>query len=271
MVRNFAYLSLYMPSSLDEKQCRCRLPVCRSPRSLFGHWSPDLRSWDFWKFCRQISPTKPYPTYPSMYIDRTHSLRYRWCIILKYQELSWVYITNCWMLFLSNELCSTGSMLLWRYVHSCRIWDFFQCIERFVLQWGHLLKTPSIKVLVDMVTWEADFDVNVGLLGSIMVVWSEFAERSKMKIALESRISKQPNPAPSSEQLELAHLPWRQPMSNGKCKCFHNQARQATLKVVQYGLATVPELWASSSWFSHRYDSVVMINIPSYVCIFKCW
>ena len=175
MVRNFAYLSLYMPSSLDEKQCRCRLPVCRSPRSLFGHWLPDLRSWDFWKFGRQISPTKPYPTYPSMYIDRTHLLRYRWCIILKYQELSWVYITNCWMLFLSNELCSTGSMLLWRYVHSCRIWDFFQCIERFVSQWGHLLKTPSIKVLVDMVTWEADFDVNVGLLGSIMVVWSEFA------------------------------------------------------------------------------------------------
>ena len=71
-------------------------------------------------------------------------------------------------------------------------------------------------------------------------------ERSKMKISLESRISKQPNPAPSSEQLELAHLPWR-PMANGKCKCFHNQARQATLKVVQYGLATVPELWASSS------------------------
>ena len=109
MVRNFAYLSLYMPSSLDEKQCRSRLPVCRSPRSLFGHWSPDLRSWDFWKFGRQISPNKPYPTYPSMYIDRTHSLRYRWCIILKYQELSWVYITNCWMLFLSNELCSTAS------------------------------------------------------------------------------------------------------------------------------------------------------------------
>lgn len=133
MVRNCAYLSLYMPSSLDEKQCRCRLPVCRSPRSLFGHWSPDLRSWDFWKFGRQLSPTKPYPTYPSMYIDRTHSLRYRWCIILKYQELSWVYITNCWMLFLSNELCSTGSMLLWRYVHSCRIWDFFSLHWTFCL------------------------------------------------------------------------------------------------------------------------------------------
>ncbi len=41
--------------------------------------------------------------------------------------------------FLSRELCSTGSMLLWRHVHSWKIWDLFQCIERFVLQWRHML------------------------------------------------------------------------------------------------------------------------------------